>query len=188
MGSLDGRRHEDVFVIDLTTGARKLAVPHLRYFSGASPDGSKLLYYEDGDYHVYSLATGQGKQHHAGAGGVVRGHRRRPQQRQAADQRGRLGERQQDGPADRRVGHLEGAGRGRRRVNLTVNGKKDAIRYQQRFALEPPEDRDNGIDLSKPQYSAPTANGPRRRASRASSPGKPGVKMLGVGGRVVSAV
>ena len=35
MGSLDGRRHEDVFAIDLTTGARKLAVRHLRYFSGA---------------------------------------------------------------------------------------------------------------------------------------------------------
>ena len=59
MGSLDGRRHEDVFAIDLETGARKLAVRHLRYFSGASPDGSKILYYVNGDYHVYSLATGQ---------------------------------------------------------------------------------------------------------------------------------
>ena len=61
MGSLDGRRHEDMFVIDLTTGARKMAIPHVRYFSGPSPDGSKLLYYENGDYHVFSLATGQDK-------------------------------------------------------------------------------------------------------------------------------
>ena len=37
-------------------------------------------------------------------------------------------------------------------VNLTVNGKQDAIRYQNRFALEAPEDRDKGIDLTKPLY------------------------------------
>ena len=29
-------------------------------------------------------------------------------------------------------------------VNLTVNGKKDAIRYQRRFALEPRDERDDG--------------------------------------------
>ena len=28
MGSLDGRRHEDMFVIDLTTGARKMAIKY----------------------------------------------------------------------------------------------------------------------------------------------------------------
>src|SRR4051812_10532308 len=59
LGSLDGRRHEDVFVIDLQTGARKMAVPHLRYFSGASPDGNHILYYADGDYHVYTFASGR---------------------------------------------------------------------------------------------------------------------------------
>ena len=37
-------------------------------------------------------------------------------------------------------------------VNLTVNGKAEAIRYQNRFALERPQDRDKGIDLSKPLY------------------------------------
>src|SRR3954462_12417204 len=59
MGSLDGRRYEDFYAIDLETGARKPAVKHVRYFSGASPDGGRLLYYADGDYHVYALATGE---------------------------------------------------------------------------------------------------------------------------------
>ena len=50
-----------------------------------------------------------------GCAGVVRRRRRRPQQRQAADQRDGLGERQQVGAAQRRLGHLAGPGRRRRR-------------------------------------------------------------------------
>src|SRR5262249_28400314 len=34
LGALDGRRYEDLYAIDLETGTRKLAVKHLRYFSG----------------------------------------------------------------------------------------------------------------------------------------------------------
>jgi hypothetical protein len=54
-------------------------------------------------------------------------------------------------------------------VNLTVNGRKDAIRYQRRFPIEPPEDRDEGIDLSKPLTSRRTANGRRNPVSPAST-------------------
>jgi dienelactone hydrolase len=39
-------------------------------------------------------------------------------------------------------------------VNLTVNGRKNQVRYQRRFPLESLEDRDDGIDLSKPQFFA----------------------------------
>jgi len=49
LGSLDGRRFENVYAIDLATGERKMAVKHVRYFSGGSPDGSKFLYYDNGD-------------------------------------------------------------------------------------------------------------------------------------------
>ena len=31
----------------------------MRWFSGASPDASRLLYFEDGHYFVYDAATGQ---------------------------------------------------------------------------------------------------------------------------------
>ena len=40
MGNLDGRRFEDVYVVDPVTGERKLAVRKARWFRGASPDGS----------------------------------------------------------------------------------------------------------------------------------------------------
>jgi dienelactone hydrolase len=63
-------------------------------------------------------------------------------------------------------------------VNLTANGRKDAIRYQQRYALEPPEDRDNGIDLSKPQYFRAYGEWTKKGGIARIDPGVPGVKML----------
>jgi len=63
-------------------------------------------------------------------------------------------------------------------VNLTVNGKKDAIRYQQRFALEPPQDRDEGIDLTKPQYFRAYGEWTKKSGIARIEPGKPGAQMV----------
>ncbi len=61
-------------------------------------------------------------------------------------------------------------------VNLTVNGGKDKIRYRRTFRLDPEE---RGIDLDRRRSTSPsTANGPRRAASVSIEPGKPGVRML----------
>jgi dipeptidyl aminopeptidase/acylaminoacyl peptidase len=178
MGSLDGRRHEDMFVIDLTTGARKMAIPHVRYFSGPSPDGSKLLYYENGDYHVYSLATGQDKNITQGLAvsfvDIEDDHNNVKPPVSAIGW-----------ASDSKTVLLTDAwdiwqisSEGAPPVNLTVNGKKDAIRYQRRFALEPRDDRDEGIDLSKPQYFAAYGEWTKKAGVARLDPGKPGVKML----------
>ncbi len=67
-------------------------------------------------------------------------------------------------------------------VNLTVNGRKDAIRYQGRVQIYPDE---RGIDLTKPQYfSAMSRVDEERRATACSSPGKTGHEDAAVGGRV----
>ena len=178
MGSLDGRRHEDVFVIDLTTGARKLAVPHLRYFSGPSPDGSKLLFYENGDYHVYSLETGQDKNITQGL--PVSFVDVEDDHNNVKPPIGAIG-----WASDSKTVLLSDAwdiwrisSEGAAPVNLTVNGRKDAIRYQRRFALERRDDRDNGIDLSKPQYFAAYGEWTKKAGIARLEPGKPGVKML----------
>ena len=178
MGSLDGRRHEDVFVIDLVTGAKKLAVRHLRYFSGASPDGSKFLYYENGDYHVYSLATGQDKNITQGLPvsfvDVEDDHNNVKPPVNAIGW-----------TSDNSTVLLTDAwdvwqisSDGAAPVNLTGNGKKDAIRYQRRFALETRDERDNGIDLSKPQYFAAYGEWTKKAGIARLEPGKPGAKML----------
>jgi dipeptidyl aminopeptidase/acylaminoacyl peptidase len=178
MGSLDGRRHEDVFVVDLTTGARKLAVPHLRYFSGPSPDGSKLLFYENGDYHVYSLETGQDKNITQGL--PVSFVDVEDDHNNVKPPIGAIG-----WASDSKTVLLSDAwdiwqisSEGAAPVNLTVNGKKDAIRYQRRFPLERRDDRDNGIDLSTPQYFAAYGEWTKKAGIARLEPGKPGVKML----------
>ena len=58
-GNLDGRRFQDIYVIDMSTGTRRLALKRARWYNGPSPDGKSFLYYEDGNYHVYSMESGQ---------------------------------------------------------------------------------------------------------------------------------
>lgn len=178
LGSLDGRRHEDVYAVDMTTGARKLAVKHLRYFSGASPDGSKILYFENGDYHVYALATGQDKNITYGLAvsfvDVEDDHNEvKPPVNAvgwASDNKTVLLSDAWDiwrVPTD-----------GGQAVNLTVNGKKESVRYQQRFPLEARDGRDLGIDLSKPQYFRVYGEWTKKGGIGRVDPGTPGVKML----------
>lgn len=61
-------------------------------------------------------------------------------------------------------------------VNLTVNGKKDQIRYQGRVAGIYREER--GIDLSKPQYFSAMAEWTKRAGYGVLEPGKTGLNML----------
>jgi dipeptidyl aminopeptidase/acylaminoacyl peptidase len=60
-------------------------------------------------------------------------------------------------------------------VNLTLNGRKDAIRYQTRVRIDPEE---RGIDLTKPQYFSAMAEWTKRAGYGVLEPGKPGVRML----------
>ena len=57
-GNLDGRRYQDIYILDLRTGERKLALKKNRWSYDTSPSGAHLLYYEDGHYHTLDLATG----------------------------------------------------------------------------------------------------------------------------------
>ena len=129
-----------------------MIIPHLRYFSSASPDGESILYYADGDYHVYTFATARDRNITQGLPAsfvdVEDDHNNvKPPINAvgwASDSKAVLLSDAWDVwkvPVD-----------GGSAVNLTVNGRKDAIRYQQRYALEPPDARDEGIDLSKPMY------------------------------------
>jgi dienelactone hydrolase len=182
MGSLDGRRHEDVYAIDLETGARKLAVRKMRYFSGVSPDGSKLLYYMDGDYHVYSLATGEDRNITQGLAvsfvDIEDDHNNVKPPVNAvgwvSDSRSVL---LSDAWDIWKVSAV--AGEGPAAVNLTGNGKKDAIRYQQRIALEPPDERGEGIDLSKPQFFRAYGEWTKKAGIARLDPGATAVKVLG---------
>ncbi len=58
VGNLDGRRFQDVYVVDMQTGERRLAAKRARWYNGVAPDGNSFLAYEDGNYHVYPMAGG----------------------------------------------------------------------------------------------------------------------------------
>jgi dipeptidyl aminopeptidase/acylaminoacyl peptidase len=179
MGSLDGRRFENVYAIDLSTGERKMAVKHLRYFSGASPDGSRFLYYENGDYHVYSLAAGQDRNITQGL--PVSFVDVEDDHNEVKPPVNAIG-----WASDNKTVLLSDAwdiwsvpSEGGHAANLTGNGKKEQIRYQRRFALEPPADRDLGVDLSKPLYFSAYGEWTKKGGIARIDPDVPGVKLLG---------
>ncbi|MBA3296579.1 MAG: prolyl oligopeptidase family serine peptidase, partial [Acidobacteria bacterium] len=175
MGNMDGRRFRDVYVINPVTGERKLAFKRARFYNGTSPDGESLLYYEDGHFFVYSMKTGHSKNITMGAPvsfidtendvNVVKP----PTQPMGwtRDSKSVLISDNWDiwqVPVD-----------GGKAVNLTVNGKKDQIRYQRRYALEPVEERAEGIDLSKPQYFSAYGEWTKKSGIARLDPGKPGL-------------
>jgi dipeptidyl aminopeptidase/acylaminoacyl peptidase len=178
MGNLDGRRFRDVYAIDMQTGERKLALKRARWYNGSSPDGESLLYYEDGHFFVYSLKTGQSRN-------ITRTVATSFIDTEAdvnivnpptnpmgwtSDNKSVLISDNWDiwqVPVD-----------GGQAINLTVNGKKDQIRYQTRFALEPPQDRDNGVDLTKPQYWRAYGEWTKKGGVARTEPGKAGVTMV----------
>jgi dienelactone hydrolase len=146
---LSGQGFEDVYAIDLKTGARKLAVKKSRYVMGPSPDGSYLLYYDAGVYYTYEAATGQvsniTKQIPATFWDEEDDHNVvKPPHRPIGWAKDSSAVLLSDGWDIWKAPVHGGAG-----VNLTVNGKKDKIRYRTRYRLDPDE---KGIDLTQPMY------------------------------------
>ncbi|HTB13045.1 MAG TPA: prolyl oligopeptidase family serine peptidase [Bryobacteraceae bacterium] len=146
---LSGQAYEDVYAIDLKTGARKLAVKKARYVMGASPDGSHILYYGEGVYYTYEAATGQTynitKQIPATFWDTEDDHNVvKPPHRPIGWAKDSSAVLLTDGWDIWKAPAHGGAG-----LNLTVNGKKDKIRYRSRYRLDPDE---KGIDLAQPIY------------------------------------
>jgi dipeptidyl aminopeptidase/acylaminoacyl peptidase len=179
MGNLNGQRFQDVYAIDMHTGDRKLAARRVRWFNGASPDGASFLFYDDGHFHLYSMASGQARNITQSVPasfvnteddhnivkpptGVIGW---------ASDSRSVLLHDNWD------VWQVP-TGPGGTALNLTVNGRQDAIRYTNRFALEPPQDRDKGIDLSQPLYFRAYGEWTKKAGIARVTAAKPGVQLL----------
>ncbi len=173
-GNLTGQRFEDIYIVDLKTGARKPALTKNRWYYGASPAGTHFLYYQDGNFFAYDIAAGKSKNLTPDAGktfiNTEDDHNVDKQPRTplgwTSDSAGVLIE---DGWDLWRV-PLEG-----KPVNLTANGKKDKIRYQARFKLDADE---KGIDLGKPVYLNAYGEWTKKGGIAVLGPGASGIKML----------
>jgi dipeptidyl aminopeptidase/acylaminoacyl peptidase len=54
-----GRDDEDVYVVDLATGARKKTLEKVRHYYGADPTGSSLAWSDGKDFWIIDLASGK---------------------------------------------------------------------------------------------------------------------------------
>ncbi len=175
-GNLDGRRFQDVYAIDTKTGQRKTIKKELRWGNTASPDGSKYLYYENRHFHVYDMAAGTTRNITMNVptsfvnteddhnivdppSGVVGW---------TADNNSVLLSDRWD------VWKVPASGTAPA-VNLTVNGKKESIRYQGRIRIDVDE---RGIDLAKPQYFSAMSEWTKRAGYGILQPNQTGLKML----------
>jgi dipeptidyl aminopeptidase/acylaminoacyl peptidase len=174
--NLDGKRFQDVYAVDLATGDRKLALQKAEYYTSASPDGTRLLQYNDGVFYVYDIATAKSTAitskipttfwNTESDVNVVKPPA--PTLGWAKDGSAVLISDMWD------IWKVPVAGGAA--VNLTVNGKKDKIRYRTRFRLDP--DERGGIDLSTPLYVSAYGELTKKNGIALIEPGKAGVRML----------
>src|SRR5580658_531000 len=175
MGNLDGRRYEDVYVVDTSNGQRRLALKHAQHVMGESPDGLRFLYYQDGVFFSYDMETGK-----------------------STDLTSKIPSKFYDVDNDVNVvkpptpslGWSKDSSAvllsdgwdvwevpvaGGQPVNLTVNGGKEKIRYRRTFRLDPEE---RGVDLNGPVYISAYGEWTKKAGIGLIEPGKAGVHML----------
>lgn len=55
---LDGQDYADIYVINLASGERSLALKHARWGEEPAPDGTHFAYFQDGYWYVYDMVAG----------------------------------------------------------------------------------------------------------------------------------
>ena len=177
MSHLDGKSFKDVHIVDMHTGERRLALETNRWSNSSSPDGKHYLYYQDKHFHVLDLATGESRN-------ITKAVK--------ASFVDRENDRPQKDPPTRVFGWVRGGESvlisdnwdiwkvevdGSGGTNLTVNGKKDQIRYRGFFSFD--EDAfEEGIDLSKDQYVAPYGEWTKQRGFGVLRAGTTGIEVF----------
>ncbi len=143
--SVDGINRRDVFVINPRTGEKRMAVQGLRGGTSTSPDGRRMAFFDEGEWHVMELATLARKQLTTGGRfiNVEDDHNvdrpGYPSYGWSTDGSALLAS---DGWDVYRVNVSGGEP-----VNLTRDGKATGIRYGRPLNLDP---RQRGVDMSAP--------------------------------------
>jgi hypothetical protein len=175
IGSTEGRQYRDVYAVDMSTGAHTLAAKKVRWYFSQSPTGVHCLFYRDGHYFTYELAAGKTVNITSGAPvsfvDVGDDHNvvKPPVQPVGWDKTG-TAVLLSDAWDVWNVPATGGIA-----VNLTGNGRKDAIRYQARLRFDPDE---KGIDLTVPQYFNIYGEWTKKGGVARITPGRPGADAL----------
>jgi dipeptidyl aminopeptidase/acylaminoacyl peptidase len=173
--NLDGRRLQDLYVIDMKTGLRTLALKKNQNSYSISPDGTHFLYYSDGIFYSWDMTTGKS---YAVTKDVPANFVNEDDDHNVKNPPDPFLGWSSDGQS---VFVSEGYDiwsvpvHGGKGVNLTVNGRKDLIRYRSLTSLDP---EDRGIDLSKPQYVSMYGEWSKKSGIGLLEKGKAGVNVL----------
>src|SRR6185503_4496580 len=175
-GNLDGQQYRDIYAVDTKTGQRKVVKKKLRWGNGASPDGAKYLYYENTHFWVFDAEAGTTRNITLGM----------PTSFIDIEDDHNV-----ENPPTSPMGWTSDSANvmisdgwdiwkvpvaaGQPAVNLTVNGKKDKIRYRNRVVTDPQE---RGADLSKRQVFNVFAEMTKKSGYGVLEPGTTGLKML----------
>jgi dipeptidyl aminopeptidase/acylaminoacyl peptidase len=198
--SYNGRNFRDYYGVDLATGARKLLLKkHISPAMTPSPNGKQILFWgDDAQWWVMDAASGDKRELTKGVPTIFA---------DTSDDHNNLVT-----PPDAVLGWSKDGNSvlvsdgfdvwkipvngGGSAVNLTVNGKKDQIRYQRLYAFEqtrgagaPAGGRGgrggrggsafaDGIDLSQPLYFATYGEHTKKQGISKVDPNKPGAQSL----------
>jgi dipeptidyl aminopeptidase/acylaminoacyl peptidase len=193
--SYNGRRYEDVYGVDLATGERKpLLKKHIASQLLASPNGKNILFWgDDAQWWIVDVANGQKHELTKSVPTVLA---------DTSDDHNNLVT-----PPIAPIGWSKDGNsvlvsdafdawkvpvNGGAAVNLTVDGKKNQIRYQRLYAFEragrggvTPAGRGgrggaltDGVDLSQPLYFATYGEWTKKEGLSKVDPSKPGAERL----------
>lgn len=174
-GDLDGRRYEDIYAVDLKTGSKKLAVKKCRWIFAPSFTGTHFLYYKDGHFHTYDMVRGKSFNitENLPVSFIDEGNDENvkdpPTYPVGWEKQGKFVLLYDNWDVWKVPVH---GGTG---TNLTVDGRKNRVRYQRRYRLDPEE---KGIDLSKPQYFRMYGEWTKKSGIARIEKGKPGAETL----------
>ncbi len=173
--NIDGGQRRDLYVIDVATGARTLAVKSARWNWSASPDGTKALYYDDGEYHVYDLLAHSSRTLTKGAPtSFIDTEDDHNVDRPPVQPLGWTSDNQNVLLFDN-WDVWKAPVKGGALVNLTGNGKAEKMRYTRRLVIDPKE---KGIDLSRPLYLQTYGEWTKKEGLAVVQPGKTGAQSL----------
>lgn len=153
--NLDGQNYRDIYLVDLSTGDKKMLfekfyLPSYSSFPRSSPDGTKMMYGFDGHYYIYDLAKGTKTNITESLPttfvDVEDDHN------VTNPLHGSLGWSHDSNYVLLRDGWdiwQVPLNPKEKAINLTKNGKSEKIRYQSRFVLD---DEEKGYDWKKTQY------------------------------------
>jgi len=175
MSNMDGRVYADIYAFNLQTSERKLALKKARWVDEPSPTGTRFAYYDDGNYFTYDMTTGQSTNI---TKGVATSFIDTEDDHNVVKPPTPFFGWSKDGKyvlLSDNWDIWQVAADGSSAINLTVNGRKEQVRYRRPYVLNPD---DHGFDLSKPLYLDVYGEWTKKDGIGIIQPGAPGVSRV----------